>query len=331
MRWCDARAGLPWRMSPLRFAFALAVLTGCPSQRAAPSAPPPVRAALVTRGELAPIAATAPAAGRSPAEKFAADERVFGIYPIHDAARCDLASWEATAAALGVAGAVVLDRGTGVGTAKVTVGGMTDGVVADLTPILTALRDAGGTDIDGHHVCIVPAMGVGVALSTSNGFIAFEPAAILEVNDLVPDAERSMYSVVVIFAHELAHQLQFWYGDPFEGDKSMRRTELAADCMGATLVAMTQPDGWIMAEVERGVVGGLQAYADVKFRSVMHHGTRVDRGRLAHAGIGLVATSRTQARPLDLAAIKRECERAVRDWDASLPLTPPDQLWGGEE
>jgi hypothetical protein len=151
------------------------------------------------------------------------------VYSVHDAAHCDVASWTSTARS-----ACRLDRCRRtvlVGT--VTVGAMADGVVGDLTPIMTALRDAGGSDIDGHHVCVVPATGVGVALSTSNGFIAFEPAAIIQINELVPDAERSMYSVVVVFAHEFAHQLQYWYGNPFEGDKSMRRTELAADCMGS--------------------------------------------------------------------------------------------------
>ena len=241
------------------------------------------------------------------------------------------ASWDATAAALGLDGAQVLDRELTIGDTGVAVGAMADGVVDDLTPIMTALRDAGGSDIDGHHVCVVPATGVGVALSTSNGFIAFEPAAIIGINELVPDAERSMYSVVVVFAHEFAHQLQYWYGNPFEGDKSMRRTELAADCMGSAFVAMTQPSGWIMEQVHKGVVGALQAYADLKFRSVMHHGTHVDRAQLAHAGVELVTSRRAQQQPLDLATIKRTCDAAVEAWDASLTLTPPDQLWGGTE
>ena len=140
-----------------------------------------------------------------------------------------------------------------------------------------------------------------------------------------------MYSVTVAFAHELAHQIQYWYGDPFDGDKTVRRTELAADCMGTTFVAMTQPDGWIMGQVEKGAVGALQAYADLKFRSKGHHGTRVDRGRMAQGGIALVAASRQGGAALDLGVIKNGCEEAVRAWDASMPLTPPDQLWGGEE
>lgn len=315
----------------LGFAATLAVVTaGCTTDR--PARPPtPPRAALLTRAAAELVEVAAPAAGRSPAEKFAAGEHVFGVYSIHDADHCDLASWEATAPALGIADAVVLARSTGVGAAAVTVGAITDGVVDDLVPILTALRDGGGTDLDGHHVCVVPATGVGVALSTSNGFIGFEPAAILQMNELIPDSDRTMYSRGVAFAHEFAHQIQYWYGDPFDGDKSVRRTELAADCMGSAFAAMTQPSGWIMAEVEKGAVGALQAYADAKFRSVLHHGTRVDRGQMARAGIGLVTASRQAPAPLDLVTIKDRCERAVRDWDASMLLTPPDQLWGGTE
>ncbi len=312
-------------------AFLLAAVSvACPGHPAPPIAP--IRTALVTRAEPAPDGGPPPTTGgRSPAEKFAAGELVFGVYTIHDVAHCELASWDATAAALGLDGARVLDRELTIGDTGVAVGAMADGVVGDLTPIMTALRDAGGSDIDGHHVCVVPATGVGVALSTSNGFIAFEPAAIIQINELVPDAERSMYSVVVVFAHEFAHQLQYWYGNPFAGDKSMRRTELAADCMGSAFVAMTQPSGWIMEQVHKGVVGALQAYADLKFRSVMHHGTRVDRAQLAHAGVELVTSRRAQQQPLDLATIKRTCDAAVEAWDASLTLTPPDQLWGGTE
>ena len=307
-----------------------AVSVACPGHPAPPRAP--VRTALVTRAEPAPDAGPPPTTGgRSPAEKFAAGELVFGVYTIHDAARCELASWDATAAALGLDGTQVLDRELTIGDTGVAVGAMADGVVDDLTPIMTALRDAGGSDIDGHHVCVVPATEVGVALSTSNGFIAFEPAAIIQINELVPDAERSMYSVVVVFAHEFAHQLQFWYGNPFAGDKSMRRTELAADCMGAAFVAMTQPSGWIMDQVHKGVVGALQAYADLKFRSVMHHGTRVDRGHMAHEGIALVAAAQGGGAALGVGPIKLGCEQAVRAWDASHELTPPDQLWGGTE
>lgn len=316
----------------------LAGLAGCPSRGAGPDAPRSdgsgsgsggLRVALVTNAAAA-TGAAAPAAGQSPADRFAAGDRTFGVFPIHDAAHCDATSWDATAAALGFE-ATLLARDVGLRGTTVTVGAMTDGVVGDLAPILAALRDAGGSDIDGHHLCIVPAAGVGVAVSTSNGFIAFEPAAIIAMNDLVPDAERTMYGGPVVFAHEFAHQIQFWYGNPFTGDKSMRRTELGADCMGAAFVAMTQPAGWITEQVEKGAVGALQAYADVKFRSVQHHGTRVDRARMAAAGVGLVTAGRAREETLDLAAIKVGCERAVTDWDASQVLTPPDQLWGGTE
>lgn len=63
----------------------------------------------------------------------------------------------------------------------------------------------------------------------------------------------------------------------------------------------------------------------------MHHGTRVDRGQLAHAGVELVTARRAKQQSLDLATIKRTCDAAVEAWDASLTLTPPDQLWGGTE
>lgn len=280
-------------------------------------------------GEPAPPAPE-DAPSSSPLERFLAGDRTFGVFSVHDA-RCDIPTWNATAPRIGLAGAELLEDSTTIGDTTVSVGAMTGGVVDDLSKILAALAAFGDSDVDGHHVCIVPAAGVGVALSTGNGYIAFEPAAIIQMNDLIPDAERSMYSSTVAFAHELAHQLQYWYGDPFDGDKSARRTELAADCMGSAFVAMTQPDGWIMDEVERGAAGALQAYADLKFRSKSHHGTRFDRGHMAHEGLAMVRKSRDGGPALGVGPIKDGCEAAVRAWDASLPLTPPDQLWGGTE
>ena len=278
-----------------------------------------------------PGAAVATSAGSSPVEKWLAGDRTFGVYSIHDAAHCDIASWNATAPKLGLADQQVLPPSTVLVGTTVTVQAMTGGIIDDLTKVMTALRDAGGSDIDGHHICVVPAAGVGVALSTGSGFIAFEPAAILQMNELIPDSDRTMYSSWVAFAHEFAHQLQYWYGDPFDGDKSVRHTELAADCMGTAFVAMTQPAGWITDQVEQGAVGALQAYADLKFRSKSHHGTRYDRARMARDGVALVTTARKAGTTLDISTIKDGCEQAVRAWDASMPLTPPDQLWGGTE
>ncbi|HVV87544.1 MAG TPA: hypothetical protein VHE35_31100 [Kofleriaceae bacterium] len=278
----------------------------------------------------APSAAPAPT-GTSPLEQYAAGDRTFGIFGIDDAVHCDLAAWAATAPNVGLADAVVLPPSAIIGDSTVTVGAMAGGVRDDLSRILAALRDLHDSDIDGHHVCIVPASGVGVAVSIPAGYIAFEPAAILQMNQLIPDSDRTMFSSEVAFAHEFAHQIQFWYGDPFDGDKSVRRTELAADCMGTAFVAMTEPAGWITDQVEKGAAGALQAYADLEFRSKLHHGTRFDRAHMAHEGVAIVTASRNGGPALGLASIKRGCEQAVRGWDASQPLTPPDQLWGGEE
>ena len=322
-------------MSRVSAALVLLLLAACPGKGDRP-ARPTGGPALTTRAfglgetsEAGPAPEVA-ATGTSPTERWLAGQRTFGVFSIHDAAHCDAAAWPVTATALGLDGSVVLDPSTSLGGAA-TVGSMTGGVVADLGRIATLLRGFEDSDIGEHHLCVVPATGVGVAVSTGTGFIAFVPSAIIEMNERIPDAERSMYSSTVAFAHELAHQFQFWYGDPFRDDKSARRTELAADCMGSAFVAMTQPSGWIMDEVERGAAGALQAFADLEFRSKQHHGTRADRGRMAHEGIAMVAAARNGGPPLGLAPIKAGCEQAVRAWDESQPLTPPDQLWGGTE
>lgn len=307
----------------LRLALALA-LVGCGGRTRAADG---LRVSARALGAGGGSGATAP--GTSPLEKFLAGDRAFGVFPVHQPP-CDRAAWAATAEALGAEG-TILEPDAGVPGATVSVGAVTTGVVTDLARVWTALRDGGGTDLDGQHVCVVPTPGVGPGLSTSNGFIAFDPVELLAMNQLVPDGERTMYSQPVAMAHELAHQLQYRYGDPFAGDKTVRHTELAADCMGTAFVAMLQPEGWIMDEVGKGAVGALQAYADVKFRSTLHHGTRADRARMAEDGLGLVAGARRQRRRLDLATLKTGCELAVRGWDASMPLTPPDQLWGGTE
>lgn len=312
----------------MKRALVVVGLAAACSGDSARTAPQPPGALRLTQAPPAPTGTAPAATAASPIEKFLAGDRTFGIFAL-DQAPCERAAWDATAAALGAAATVVYRPDEAVAETTFTAGAIAGGVIGDLQKIFVALRDAGGTDLDGQHVCVVAARGIGPGLSTSNGFIAFDPADVLEMNDLIPDDTRTMYSTTVIYAHELAHQLQYRYGNPFQDERTVRRTELAADCMGTAFAAMTQPDGWIMDEVEKGAVGALQTFADLKFASTLHHGTPVDRGRMARYGIGLVATARKQGQALDLATIKAGCELAVRGWDASMPLTPPDQLWGG--
>lgn len=302
-----------------------AACSGPAHHAAAPQTLVTARGIAPTVGEDAKVAPTG-----SPIERYLAGDRTFGAHPI-DAPACEAAAWDATAVALGLHGSARVPRTATFAGTDITVGAMLDGITRDLQAVMTALRDAGRSDLGDHHVCIVAASGVGPALSTSNGFIAFDPLEILAMNTLIPDAERSMYSGTTALAHEFAHQIQYRYGDPFAGERTVRHSELAADCMGTAFVAMQWPSGWITDEIERGAVGALQAYADVKFASTLHHGTRPDRGRMAKDGVALVAAARAEKRALDLGTIKQRCEDAVRAWDASQVLTPPDQLWGGTE
>lgn len=303
----------------------LAAACGGPTHQAAPTP-------LVTARGVGPAVGdgTAAAPTGSPIDRYLAGDRTFGAHGI-DEPVCDAAAWDATAIALGLDGSARVPAGATFAGTDITVGAMLTGIARDLHAIMLALRDAGGSDLGDHHVCVVAATGVGPGLSTSNGFIAFDPLEILAMNTLIPDAERSMYSGTTAFAHEFAHQVQYRYGDPFAGERTVRHTELAADCMGTAFVAMQWPGGWITDEIERGAVGALQAFADVKFASTLHHGTRFDRGRMARDGVALVAAARKDQRALDLGTIKGRCEDAVRAWDAEQPLTPPDQLWGGTE
>lgn len=143
-----------------------------------------------------------------------------------------------------------------------------------------------------HPVCVgLYNYGEFNAQSYSTGYILVDPSV---VHEMYTFPGRSMLSIDQVYLHEFAHQLQYWNGNEFENDKTARRTELAADCIGSALLAITWSglDAEILKMEGLGMIHSAELVGDDDVNNPDHHGTSKERKRAVEAGLDYVNRTR---------------------------------------
>lgn len=150
-------------------------------------------------------------------------------------------------------------------------------LVNTLNKALSVLYRNGDQDILNHRICTgLYNYGEVNARSYQEGYILVDAKVIKMMWDL---PNRSSFSDSQVYLHELAHQFQYWHGNQFQEDKTSRRTELAADCVGSALLWLS----WqglsqdILSMESLGVIAASESVGDFDVTNPDHHGTPLER------------------------------------------------------
>lgn len=270
---------------------------------------------------VAASAGAEPLPDKSPAERAAAGDRTSGVFLLDDAAHC---SPEAVKRIIKLP---LLPAEREVGKTKdgtpVTAAGQ-NGLIRDiLKGVLDQLVKNGDEVVAGRHICVgladYGAKGPN-ASSLGYGYVLADPRLMDKINAL---PNRTMFSIEMFWVHELAHQLQYWHVTPLLEDKSVRRLELAADCMASALIAMRWTDPAALKSAREGVVAAAVSVGDFNFESKGHHGTTVERRTAAWAGLDVILAARTAALAPTSKSIHDACTTFVverdKKWGDSWP------------
>ncbi len=228
----------------------------------------------------------------TPDERAAVGDTTYGVFDIADPARCPPAAVKRFI----LAGLIApeTDLGKNALGQPITAKGYAENMRQTLQRALDQLKANGDTVAASRHLCVGLAdfgdKGPN-AISMRKGYIVADPRLTNLVNSL-PD--RTMFSLDMFWVHELAHQLQYWNGNPFEKDARDRRTELAADCAASAIVAMRWSEPFALKDAADGVVAAAVSVGDLAHESSGHHGTPVERRAAARAGVDAVLAARTR-------------------------------------
>lgn len=178
---------------------------------------------------------------------------------------------------------------------------------------------AGDNRLSGRHVClgmINYAKGPN-AISHPQGYVLFDPRFMFIV---AREPGNNAAAVPTVLMHEFAHQLQFWFGDPFRADKSHRRTELAADCIAGAIQAMRaaiSPNLNFNAYAS-GIPASVAKLGDLNFEGVDHHGTDIERNTVAKFGVDAIVAHVTKNKTITgikVIGIMNACNKFIADRD----------------
>lgn len=175
-----------------------------------------------------------------------------------------------------------------------------------LNKALSVLYRNGDQDILNHRICTgLYNYGEVNARSYEEGYILVDPKVIKMMWDL---PNRSSFSDSQVYLHELAHQFQYWHGNQFQDDKTSRRTELAADCVGSALLWLS----WqglsqdILSMESLGVIAASESVGDFDMTNPDHHGTPIERMKASLKGQEISKTLFLTSKKL-----LRLCESAI--------------------
>jgi hypothetical protein len=151
------------------------------------------------------------------------------------------------------------------------------------------------------------------AISLEEGYIIADPRILFDVRRRTKFGD---FSDRVIFLHEFAHQIQFWSADPFAADKTVRRTELTADCMSAAfLVLLWAKPGEDHGMTEQGLREVAASIGDFSAEEG-HHGTPKERGAAATWGTNFILSRK---KDLFMKISATEIRDACNDYVQSQP------------
>lgn len=163
------------------------------------------------------------------------------------------------------------------GNSDVQADGFIQSLLNTLNKALSVLYRNGDSAILNHRICAgLYNFGEVNARSYKEGYILIDPKVIKMMWNL---PQRSSFSDSQVYLHELAHQFQYWHGNRFENDKTSRRTELTADCVGSALLWLS----WqglsedILSMESLGVIAASESVGDYDIENPDHHGTPIER------------------------------------------------------
>lgn len=162
-----------------------------------------------------------------------------------------------------------------------------------------------------RSICIgLATMGKPNAISLDEGYIMADPRILFDVRQRTKFGD---FSDRVIFLHEFAHQIQFWSADPFAADKTVRRTELTADCMAsAFLVLLWAKPGEDHQMTEQGLREVAASIGDYSAEEG-HHGTPKERGAAATWGTNFILSRKKELfMKISVTEIRNACNEYVR-------------------
>lgn len=243
--------------------------------------------------------------------RYQSGNRVFGAFNGNDATKCSAFAANEYITTKDDQGNVLRsgfmadDRAAiKVGEKEITVGVLTNGILDTINLVMNKLVKHGDSDISGRHICVgFHDFGVENASSYMAGYIAVDPLLIVKFHNM---PGKSMSSEPAAILHEFAHQLQYWIGDPFANDVNdasvgtERRSELAADCAATSMLRFfwdgLSEDTW--KTQEDGIIRAIISVGDTHFDRQSHHGTSVERGLVARAGIKIIKRYRAENKTL---------------------------------
>ncbi|MES2645137.1 MAG: hypothetical protein V4850_36960 [Myxococcota bacterium] len=319
----------------------LLLLQGCDWLSPDEPTPPAEPAPLANRGAVGVTTLAPPDQlfGRTPAEKFAAGVRESGAFSVYDGQRCDRAPLDAALAAVtaqsqGTALAIipaaqpVFPVGDQVWTAEA----LNARVVEALGRVYRLLSLANDPDAATRHVCVAPYLtaGDGGGVATSSGYIFYDASSL---GALLRLDGGNVVSLDALAAHEFGHQVQYWLGDRFRGEVTVRRTELVADCLAGAFLTMGSTDLGEAAATYAGVGAAVKSWADTAWRNPQHHGSPIERETASALGVSYALEDRSRQGGLFHATAQElltACEDAVAKNDAAQVLQSPAYLFGVE-
>ncbi len=179
---------------------------------------------------------------------------------------------------------------TAPGGAVVSLKPMLDDAVLQTGYALLLFQSHGDPLTDGHTVCVgmndYPKPN---AVSYGAGYIMIDPRVIFMIRQVPNYTKAAEY---LIYLHEFGHQFQYWTPHyEFNHDVSARRTELAADCVGAGLLMAMWAHPKMNYPFDEAALRSAAATVGDYGSDETHHGTPAERAQAAQAGYAYVKQS----------------------------------------
>ncbi len=145
------------------------------------------------------------------------------------------------------------------------------------------------------------------AISLGIGIMVFDPQLFFQI---ARNESANDWSMKAIVAHEFAHQLQYWFDEPFLseaiGEKpKVRNLELQADCVAAALLSKLHDDFPVSSALSdakipfnEAVIGAFSSLGDFELESASHHGSAYERALMLNFGREAATSLKEKSEPI---------------------------------